>query len=129
MVDQESGRQEIISKLHAYLKDKIPNEQIKLLETFAHRYYASVSLQDLKAHTIEDLFGALVSHWNLIYQRKPGESKVRILNPTLENDGWQSTHTIIEVSHDDIPFLVDSMRMELDRRGGADSFCNPFRWL
>lgn len=126
MVDQDNGRQEIISKLHAYLKNKVPKDQVKLLETFAQRYYASVSIQDLKAHSIDDLFGALVSHWNLVYQRKPGESKVRIFNPTLENDGWQSTHTIIEVSHDDIPFLVDSMRMELDRRGVQIHFAIHF---
>ncbi len=129
MVDQDNGRQEIISKLHDYLKNKVPKDQVKLLETFAQRYYASVSLQDLKAHSIEDLFGALVSHWHLVYQRKPGESKVRIFNPDLEKDGWQSTHTIIEVSHDDIPFLVDSMRMELDRRGVQIHFAIHFGGL
>ncbi len=130
MIDQSDNvRQEILSQLHAYLKDKIPKNQVKLLETFAERYYASVSLQDLTSHRIEDLFGALVSQWNLIYQRKPGESKVRIFNPDLEKEGWQSTHTIIEVSHDDIPFLVDSMRMELDRRGVQIHFAIHFGGL
>ncbi len=117
MADQDNSRQEIITQLPAYLKANVPKNQVKLLETFAKRYYASVSLDDIKAHRTEDLFGALVSHWNLIYQRKPGESKVRVFNPELKKDGWQSSHTIIEVSHDDIPFLVDSMRLELDRKG------------
>ncbi len=38
--------------------------------------------------------------------------------------GWQSTHTIIEIIHKDIPFLVDSVRMELNRREMAIHFIN-----
>jgi glutamate dehydrogenase len=124
-----NGRQEIINKLKTYIKTKLPKDQAKLLEMFAERYYASASLEDLKAHETSDLLGALLSHWKLIYQRKPGESKVRIFNPCIEKDGWQSTHTIIEVSHDDIPFLVDSMRMELDRRGVEIHFAIHFGGL
>ncbi len=114
---QDTGRQEILKKLRDHIKNKVPAAKATLLETFAGRYYANCSLEDLTERSIDDLFGGLLSHWNFIYQRKPGESKVRVFNPTLEKDGWESTHTIIEVSHDDIPFLVDSIRMEVDRNG------------
>lgn len=124
-----NGRQEIIQKLRSYLKGKVPNDQAQLIEQFAERYYSSASLEDLYAHKIEDLFGALISHWNLMYQRQPGESKVRIFNPTLEKEGWQSDHTIIEVSHDDIPFLVDSIRMEMTRKGLQIHFAIHFGGL
>ncbi|MBV8802284.1 MAG: hypothetical protein JO131_04850, partial [Gammaproteobacteria bacterium] len=100
-----NGRQKIINDLISYAKDRVPKTQFELLEQFAHRYYTSASYEDLNSHSIEDLFGALLSHWNFIYQRKLGESKVRIFNPTKEKDGYESLHTIIEVSHDDIPFL------------------------
>ncbi|MCD6038876.1 MAG: gdhB 1 [Gammaproteobacteria bacterium] len=117
MADQSGhGRQEIINQICNYIKNRVPKNQAKLLGLFAQRYYASSAQEDLNARSIENLGGALLSHWNLIYQRKPSESKVRVFNPDLEKEGWQSTHTIIEVSHDDIPFLVDSIRMELDRR-------------
>ncbi len=114
---QDTGRQEIVNKLRDYIKKKVPAPQASLLETFAQRYYVNCSLEDLTERSIEDLFGAFLSHWNFVYERKPGESKVRVFNPTLEKDGWTSTHTIIEVSHDDIPFLVDSARMEVNRNG------------
>ncbi len=113
----DTGRQEIINKTRQYLKSRVQPQKVQLLETFAERYYANCSLEDLAERSIEDLYGALLSHWNFIYQRKPGESKVRVFNPSMENDGWQSTHTIIEASHDDIPFLVDSIRMEVNRNG------------
>lgn len=111
----DNRRQEILNHLHAYLKNKLPEKQIALLESFAPRYYASAPLADLTERSVEDLLSALLSHWNFIYQRKTNESKVRVFNPTKEKDNWDSKHTIIEVSHDDIPFLVDSIRMEVNR--------------
>ncbi len=124
-----NGRQEIINKLRAYLKNRVSEQQVPLLEKFAERYYANSSVEDLRARSIEDLFGALLSHWKFVYQRKPGESKVRVFNPTLETDGWQSTHTIIEVSHDDAPFLVDSIRMEANRNNYQIHFTIHFGGL
>ncbi len=114
---QDNGRQEIIKKLRDLIKSKVSPPQSALLEQFAQRYYVNCSLEDLTKRSLNDLFGALISHWNFIHERKSGESKVRVFNPTLEKDGWESTHTIIEVSHDDIPFLVDSIRMEVNRMG------------
>ncbi|MHB1947738.1 MAG: NAD-glutamate dehydrogenase [Gammaproteobacteria bacterium] len=109
--------QEITTQVLNILKSRVPKSQARLLEIFATRFFGACSLHDLSQRTIEDLAGALWSIWNFIYQREPGESKVRVFNPSREKDGWESTHTIIEVSHDDIPFLVDSMRMDINRSG------------
>lgn len=111
----DNARHEIIKKVIDELKNRIPKQQASLLEIFAHRYYSACAIEDLMARSIENLAGALLSHWNLIYQRQPGQTKINIFNPSMEKEGWQSTHTIIEISHDDIPFLVDSIRMELNR--------------
>jgi glutamate dehydrogenase len=110
-----SRRQEIINTILSHIKDSVSDNQLKLLEVYAYRYFATSALADLGERSLDDLCGAFLSHWNFIYQRAPGESKVRIFNPTTEKDGWQSSHTIIEISHDDIPFLVDSARMEINR--------------
>ncbi len=125
----DNRRQEIINTLPAYIKKRLPNDQIPLLEAFAKRYFATSPIADLNSRSIDDLLGGLLSHWNFIYQRKPGESKVRVFNPTLENDGWQSKHTIVEVSHDDIPFLVDSIRMEINRNDFQIHFAIHFGGL
>ena len=45
------------------------------------------------------------------------QPQVRVYNPDYERHGWQSTHTAVEVLHHDLPFLVDSVRTELNRRG------------
>ena len=38
-------------------------------------------------------------------------------NPTFDQDGYDSTHTIVDIVTDDMPFLVDSVGMELTRHG------------
>lgn len=119
MVSVSNGEtQNIINQLKAYIKKHDDNnKESDLLQAFAQRYYSSSSAEDLKQRSIEDLYGILLSHWKFIYQRSPGEAKVHIFNPEKARDGWQSTHTIIQISHDDIPFLVDSARMVINRYG------------
>ncbi|MCV6615671.1 MAG: NAD-glutamate dehydrogenase, partial [Cellvibrionaceae bacterium] len=56
--------------------------------------------------------------------------KIRVYNPSLEEDGWLSPHTVVTVLQADVPFLVDSIRMEMNRRNLAihavksTIFCN-----
>jgi glutamate dehydrogenase len=50
---------------------------------------------------------------------KAGAAKVRVYNPQSGRDGWQSTHTVVEIVNDDMPFLVDSVTMEINRLGLA----------
>ncbi len=47
---------------------------------------------------------------------KSGAPKLRVYNPQIQKDGWESTHTIIEIVNDDMPFLVDSVTMEINRQ-------------
>ena len=46
-----------------------------------------------------------------------GSAKLRVYNPVRERDGWASTHTVVEIVNDDMPFLVDSVAMEVNRQG------------
>lgn len=107
----------IIRDIQAYCKKHANPKDSTLLIAFAERYFASSAYEDLKQHSIEDLYGILLSHWHFIYERKPGEAKIRVFNPDKSKDGWTSTHTIVQISHDDIPFLVDSTRMIINRYG------------
>jgi len=111
----EDNRLEVIERLVEYISEKLPHEEVPLVKSFIRQYFLSVSPEDLSSRSLMDLYSVVISHWNYIYQRKPGEAKVRVFNPQLEKQGWQSTHTIIEVSFDDMPFLVDSLSMALHR--------------
>jgi glutamate dehydrogenase len=39
-----------------------------------------------------------------------------VYTPTVEEHGWSASHTVVEVVVDDMPFLVDSVTMELSRQ-------------
>lgn len=116
-----SETHKIIDQIKLYIKnhlgDQVDEKESILIEKFAERYYGVSSLDDLRMHPIPDLYAMLLSHWKFIYQRRPDESKIRIFNPTFAQDGWDSTHTVIQISHADIPFLVDSTRMAINRYG------------
>lgn len=122
--------QNIIEKIRSYIKTHHSDKnEANLLEAFAQRYFSSCSVEDLKQRSIEDLYGILLSHWQFIKERAPGETKIKIFNPDPVKDHFQSTHTIIEVSHDDIPFLVDSIRMVLNHYGYQIHFIIHFGGL
>ena len=55
--------------------------------------------------------------WDFARDRTPASASVRAYNPGLEEHGWKSTNTIVEVNTHDMPFLVDSVGMEPSRRG------------
>ena len=110
-------KDELIGKLTALFQQKMPKAQALLLTKFVNQYLAYTAIEDLLAKDIGDLYGAIVSIWHFLYQRKPNKVKLSIYNPSLEEHGWESTHTIIEVSQDDMPFIVDSLQMEINRLG------------
>ena len=84
---------------------------------FLTRYFQHLSLTDLKAREPRDLLGAALAHLRLGEQRAPGEAKVQVFNPDLVASGWQSPHTVVQVVTDDMPFLVDSVRMVMTAMG------------
>ncbi len=85
---------------------------------FIRRYYADVVPDDLLERRVEDLTGAARAHWRLGAQRVTGQALVRVTNPAPGGaQAWVSPHTVIEIVTDDMPFLVDSVTMEIDRHG------------
>jgi glutamate dehydrogenase len=99
------------------VRAKVAADQRVTLETFVSRYYGQLDPEDLADRKPADLYGAALSHWNFARKREPGHVRVRVFNPTVEVHGWQSTHTVIEIVNDDMPFLVDSVTMEVNRHG------------
>ena len=86
-------------------------------ETFIRQYYSQVDPQDLGERRISDLCGAAQAHLDFMGKFKSGAAKLRAYNPQIQKDGWESTHTVIEIINDNMPFLVDSVTMEVNRQG------------
>lgn len=111
----DDQRSTLVEKLSNRVRENFPEKEAKQIIKFLANYYLGVSAQDLENISELDLYGALISHWQFMAQRMPGEIKVKVYNPNLEDHGWQSSHTIIEIICDDQPFLIESIRMALNR--------------
>lgn len=109
-------KENILALLCQEIESRLAKERAVDLTQFAQLYYSSASLTDLKEWKLEDLYGSTLACWQFIQVRKREQAKVRVFNPDYEQHGWQSTHTIIEVLQEDMPFVVDSLRMELNSR-------------
>ncbi|NJP53733.1 NAD-glutamate dehydrogenase [Streptomyces sp. SBST2-5] len=84
---------------------------------FLQRYYLHTAPEDLVDRDPVDIFGAAVSHLRLAENRPQGTANVRVHTPTVEENGWTCSHSVVEVVTDDMPFLVDSVTNELTRQG------------
>src|ERR687897_1554610 len=112
-------KDELLDKVLARVREQLPQDQAPQVEEFVRQYYAWIPAEDLADRSPIDVYGAVVANWSFARQREPGTSKVRVYNPNFEEHGWQSTHTVLEIVTDDMPFLVDSTRMGVNRKGYA----------
>jgi len=94
----------LIDRVCARLHEHLPEPDADQAEEFVRQYYRWVAPEDLEGKSGLDLYGAALSHLNFGRLRRVGESKVRVFNPQFEVDGWQSTHTALQIVTDDMPF-------------------------
>ncbi|THA68764.1 NAD-glutamate dehydrogenase [Streptomyces sp. A0642] len=92
-----------------------PHEEALL--AYLQRYYLHTAPEDIAGRDPVDVFGAASSHYRLAENRPQGTANVRVHTPTVEENGWTCSHTVVEVVTDDMPFLVDSVTNELSRQG------------
>ena len=87
------------------------------IDALLANYYRHVAPEDILGRAAVDVYGALASHYRLARSRPQGTAAVRVVTPTLAEDGWAAAgHSVVEVVVDDMPFLVDSLTMELSRQ-------------
>src|SRR4249919_231780 len=118
-VKPEEAKAALIEKAVEHARGRLSPEHAARLDVFVRLYYGAVAAEDLLERSASDLYGAALAHLNLATKRAPGTAKVHVYTPQLEEHGWQSTHTVIEIVNDDMPFLVDSVSMELNRLGSG----------
>ncbi|MDP2000751.1 MAG: NAD-glutamate dehydrogenase [Rhodoferax sp.] len=110
-------RNELIEAVLALAATRLNAAQRRAVEVFGREHLRQLDTDDLAERSPEDLWGAVLSHWQLGAQRTPGKPKVRVFSPSVVDNGWSSRHSVIEIVNDDMPFLVDSTIMEIKRQG------------
>ncbi|WP_404417495.1 NAD-glutamate dehydrogenase [Marinospirillum sp.] len=122
MQKMQTALLELIGTLREPLSRHLPEQTCEQVIDFARRLYETAAIDELSMWPEETFYGTTVSLWNFLQdfelqkKDKRTQPKLKIFNPDFEKDGWQSPHTLIQLLNPNMPFLVDSMRMELNQR-------------
>ncbi len=85
---------------------------------FIAAYFESTDPDEIAARGPATLFAVANAHWRLLDTPRAAHSaKVRVFNPTLAEDGFVCEHTVVQIVNDNMPFLVDSVTMAINRSG------------
>lgn len=109
-------KDELIKQTIQLLHQKCHFAQVAMVEELIRHFYKNVADLDMVGNDPETLLRKALSFWDFCQKRQVGIPKIRIFNPDADQHGWSSSHTIIEIINDDMPFLVDSIMAELGSR-------------
>lgn len=107
----------LLENVYNLISKKVAPEQKEQITNFSKILFKNIARDDLDNRSDDDLYGATLSLWNEFVGFDGDAPFIRAFNPEIAKHGWQSTHTIVEIIVTDMPFLVDSVRMALNKMG------------
>ncbi|MFT4653485.1 MAG: glutamate dehydrogenase [Kangiellaceae bacterium] len=105
----------LLEQVFSLINDKVDATESNKVIQFGNLLLKTMSFDDLDGRSDSDLYGAILSLWKLLQNKKNGEPSIKVFNPEIAKHGWQSSHTVIQIIVDDMPFLADSIRMAINR--------------
>ncbi|TGG95742.1 NAD-glutamate dehydrogenase [Natronospirillum operosum] len=110
---------DIVETLKERLQKHVREGQKKTLAELIHRVFDHAAYNDLAAYDMADLAGLTVSLWRHVdkWPQSDQAARVQVFNPNVEEHEWKSGHTCVLILARDIPFVVDSARLALNRLG------------
>ncbi|MBL1415945.1 MAG: NAD-glutamate dehydrogenase [Moritella sp.] len=107
----------LLENVISLVKTKVDAKSNTLVEQFVTALYAGMRQDDLSSRSDSDLYCAAISLWNRLNSSNNSGPDICVYNPEISLNGWQSTHTIVEIIVQDSPFLTESVMMALSRLG------------
>ena len=89
----------------------------QVLADFLPRYYNELPESEVDDRKLEDVYAVAVAHLALGRVRQQAETIVSVVSPERDRHGWHSTHSVLLAVADDVPFMVDTLRMTIERHG------------
>ena len=105
----EQLKTDLIDRVVERVRSRLDPDRAGTAERFVREFYAHVPPDDLLGDDADNLYGQAVAMLNFARVRKHGCAKVRVYNPQIEEHGYGTSHTVVEIVNDDMPFLVDSV--------------------
>lgn len=95
------------------IREALPQARHDEALAFAEAFYVRMSAEEFEVRR-PAAWAALARDFLEFARTRPVATPLlRVFNPTPEDNGWSSAHTVVQVVNDDMPFLVDSVSMAL----------------
>lgn len=115
--NRDQLKDNILQNLLHQIERRNESGNAERLSRFTRAYYRVSPVEELNERSIENLYGATLSIWNWLQSWKGDRKHLRVFNPELETQGWHCSRTVIQLIQENMPFIVDTVRLELNRRG------------
>ena len=112
-----NSHDELTESLFQHLKSHFPEEHQKDLNSLIMGLFRHAAMRDLVNYDLPDLAGMVVTLWRTLQARPSRHASIQVINPNVEEHEWQSQHTIVSILHNDLPFVIDSARLALNKLG------------
>ena len=100
-----------------HIRSRLDPREHGLAAAFTRQFWSRVVPEDLENRNAEDAAGMTIACFRHFQRRTWDAVDIDVENPQYERDGWSSIHTIVQIAHPNMPFITDSVLMELSRHG------------
>ncbi len=111
--NSEKNKQELLSKIKAVIASGMDAAAARRAAVFCDAFFKRVPTTEMSEDTPENVAAMVVSQLKFLHKKVNGDLSIRVFNPEKDRDGWECQHTVVELSNDDMPFLVDTSSMAL----------------
>jgi glutamate dehydrogenase len=108
---------ELIDAVIARIHERMGGSDAALAEAFARGYLRVTPGSDITHRDPVDVYASTLGLFRRVERRSDNLPSIWITTPSIDEDGWQSPHTVIDLVTDDRPFIVDSVLQTLRRLG------------
>ncbi len=109
----DKQKQLLLDQVIGILENRLSARRARLVALYVEYYFRRIPLDDIAREAPATLATIVINQLEFLMVRLPGQTLIRIFNPEMETDGWESQHTIIDMVNDDMPFLVDTATLIL----------------
>ena len=109
--NDEKPKQILLEEIKAISAAGMKAAQAGQVSLFCDAFFKRVPLAEMNLEAPEKVAAMVTSQLEFLGHRKEEKLAIRVFNPDMKRDGWECQRTVVELSNDDLPFLVDTSSM------------------
>ena len=116
-MNDSRSKERFLGFLNEEIDRRAPGVEEPVLKAFAAEVIGTMDFEDIRDRRPAEVWATIHYAWQYLQEYDPAGSKISLFNPRFEEHGWSSRHTAVLVLTHGIPFVSESLRLELNRRG------------